>query len=530
MSQNVTGQGARFFQILRILVKNGAHKGMDPVKFREILEDLGPTYVKIGQIMATRQDMFSQRYCKELEKLRSDARPVPFETVTAVIEEAYGKPWNETFASIEEEPIGCASIAQVHKARLTDGTDVVIKVQRPGIYQEMEADVKLIRKAAGLLKISEVFSSVVDVDTVIDEFWQTARQEMDFSVEAANCIRFEQENKGFAYIGACKAYPGLAARHVMVMDYVAGFEIGQTDELEAAGYDRKEIAARLTQNYLHQVLDDGFFHADPHAGNLRILDGRIVYIDFGMMGTLTDRDKKIMKDAILALSRRDTPALCDAILALGKPVRRPNYTQFSQDIETYVNTYCDTSLQDINLTVMVQQMFNICHIHGIRLPKGISMLARSLVTMEGTLQMLDPETNVMKIVSASKTDLLDKDWSKEFQQMILQIHAGAHSLLTLPVQTSAVLHQIQKGQAKINLELLGSGEPIANLDRMINRIVVCVLIAALLMSSSIICTTDLKPKFLDIPLLGLAGYFIAFCMSLWLFVKMLFLHQKNKPF
>lgn len=520
----------RLGQILRILKKHKVTQGMDPVKFRQILEDLGPTYVKIGQIMATRQDIFSQRYCSELEKLRSDVKPMPFETVKEVLTEAYGPDLDKVFTRIDETPLGSASIAQVHKAWLKDGPMVVVKVQRPGIYQEMEEDIRLLRKASGILKLSDVFSSVVDVNVVLDEFWTSAQQEMDFTNEAQNAIRFRRDYEDCAWLSAPVVYEDLTSRKVMVMEYISGCEIDDDARLDAEGYDRHEIAMRLGTNYITQITDFGFFHADPHSGNIRVRDGQIVYIDFGMMGTLTDRDRRLMKQAIKALAVRDTLKLTDTILTLGVVKRPPDYANLTQSIEEYVSIYCENSLEDIDLPAMVQDLFTICHEYGIALPKGISMLARSLVTFEGTIEVLDPSTNAMKIISTQKASLLSSDWGRDLQHVLTRLQADADHMLNMPVQLSDILSMVRRGQLKVNLDLQGADSTIANFDRMINRIIVCLLIVALLMSSSIICTTKMKPEFLGIPLLGFAGFFIAFCMSMWLFVKMLFLHQKNKPF
>ncbi|WP_300914298.1 ABC1 kinase family protein [Faecalibaculum rodentium] len=520
----------RLGQILRILKKHKVTRGMDPVKFRQILEDLGPTYVKIGQIMATRQDIFSQRYCSELEKLRSDVKPMPFETVKEVLTEAYGPDLDKVFTRIDETPLGSASIAQAHKAWLKDGPMVVVKVQRPGIYQEMEEDIRLLRKASGILKLSDVFSSVVDVNVVLDEFWTSAQQEMDFTNEAQNAIRFRRDYEDCAWLSAPVVYEDLTSRKVMVMEYISGCEIDDDARLDAEGYDRHEIAMRLGTNYITQITDFGFFHADPHSGNIRVRDGQIVYIDFGMMGTLTDRDRRLMKQAIKALAVRDTLKLTDTILTLGVVKRPPDYANLTQSIEEYVSIYCENSLEDIDLPAMVQDLFTICHEYGIALPKGISMLARSLVTFEGTIEVLDPSTNAMKIISTQKASLLSSDWGRDLQHVLTRLQADADHMLNMPVQLSDILSMVRRGQLKVNLDLQGADSTIANFDRMINRIIVCLLIVALLMSSSIICTTKMKPEFLGIPLLGFAGFFIAFCMSMWLFVKMLFLHQKNKPF
>ena len=520
----------RLGQILRILKKHKVTRGMDPVKFRQILEDLGPTYVKIGQIMATRQDIFSQRYCSELEKLRSDVKPMPFETVKEVLTEAYGPDLDKVFTRIDETPLGSASIAQVHKAWLKDGPMVVVKVQRPGIYQEMEEDIRLLRKASGILKLSDVFSSVVDVNVVLDEFWTSAQQEMDFTNEAQNAMRFRRDYEDCAWLSAPVVYEDLTSRKVMVMEYISGCEIDDDARLDAEGHDRHEIAMRLGTNYITQITEFGFFHADPHSGNIRVRDGQIVYIDFGMMGTLTDRDRRLMKQAIKALAVRDPLKLTDTILTLGVVKRPPDYANLTQSIEEYVSIYCENSLEDIDLPAMVQDLFTICHEYGIALPKGISMLARSLVTFEGTIEVLDPSTNAMKIISTQKASLLSSDWGRDLQHVLTRLQADADHMLNMPVQLSDILSMVRRGQLKVNLDLQGADSTIANFDRMINRIIVCLLIVALLMSSSIICTTKMKPEFLGIPLLGFAGFFIAFCMSMWLFVKMLFLHQKNKPF
>ena len=501
----------RLGQILRILKKHKVTRGMDPVKFRQILEDLGPTYVKIGQIMATRQDIFSQRYCSELEKLRSDVKPMPFETVKEVLTEAYGPDLDKVFTRIDETPLGSASIAQVHKAWLKDGPMVVVKVQRPGIYQEMEEDIRLLRKASGILKLSDVFSSVVDVNVVLDEFWTSAQQEMDFTNEAQNAIRFRRDYEDCAWLSAPVVYEDLTSRKVMVMEYISGCEIDDDARLDAEGYDRHEIAMRLGTNYITQITDFGFFHADPHSGNIRVRDGQIVYIDFGMMGTLTDRDRRLMKQAIKALAVRDTLKLTDTILTLGVVKRPPDYANLTQSIEEYVSIYCENSLEDIDLPAMVQDLFTICHEYGIALPKGISMLARSLVTFEGTIEVLDPSTNAMKIISTQKASLLSSDWGRDLQHVLTRLQADADHMLNMPVQLSDILSMVRRGQLKVNLDLQGADSTIANFDRMINRIIVCLLIVALLMSSSIICTTKMKPEFLGIPLLGFAGFFIAFC-------------------
>lgn len=521
---------ARFMQILRILRKYQIRKGMDPVKFRRILEDLGPTFVKIGQIMSTRQDMFSERYCKELMKLRSRVTPMSFDTVKEQIEKSYHKPMSEVFSSFEPIPLGSASIAQVHEATLRDGTRVVAKVQRPYIYEWMERDVGLLRKAIRILNLSDIVSSVVDLNMVIDEFWTAAKQEMDFTNEAAFAKRFRKTYEDCNFIDAPQIIDAFTTKEVLVMEYIDGYEINDVHTLEKEGYDVKEIADKLAYNYISQIIEHGFFHADPHSGNIRIRQDKIVWIDFGMMGILENRDRQIMKQAIRALALGDVANVVDSILAIGIVQKEIDYIAFTNAIESFMAQYMGESFADMDLAKMVQDIFTICHQFRIGLPKGISMLARSMMTMNGTLINLDPTTSMAKIVSQHKATLTQIDPSKEIQKTIKRSIEGLSRSLDLPVQTSDVLKLIQHGQIKVNLNLMGSDAPIAKIDRMVNRLIVCILIAALLVGSCLICTTDMEPHIMGIPAIGFFMLLIALVMSIWLFIKMFFLHRKNKAF
>ena len=516
---------ARFAQIVSILRKHHIQKGMDPVKFRMILEDLGPTFVKIGQIMSTRQDLFSQRYCKELMKLRSQVTPMPFSTIQQIIKDTYGDMFDEEFESIDEVCLGSASIAQVHAATLKTKERVVLKVQRPKIYEWMERDVALLRKAIKILNLSDIVSSVVDLDMVIDEFWYTAKQEMDFTIEAQFAKRFKDEYKDCKFID-----DEYTRKNILVMEYVDGVEITDSKKLDELGYNRSEIADKLAFNYISQIIENGFFHADPHSGNLRIRDNQIVWIDFGMMGLLDVNERETMKSAVRAIALKDTQKLVDCILIIGDCKKEIDYSAFCNDMEKFMNQYLSVPYAEIDVAKLVQDMFSICHVYSISLPKGISMLARSMMTIEGTLTALDPNMNTMKIAMSHKSSLTQIDWEKEIKSGIKRsVDALSHSI-DIPVQASDVLRMVQRGQIKVNLNLMGSQAPLAKIDQMVNRLIVCVLIAALVVGSSLICTTKMKPMIMGIPAIGFIGYIIAIGMSVWLFFKMLFLHRKNKSF
>ena len=292
-----TAHKSRLREITAVLKKHGITRGLTPEKVRLILEDLGPTFIKIGQIMSMHSDILPKRYCDELMRLCYDVAPMPFKEVTEVIEAAYGCPFFDVFSEIDEKPLGSASIAQVHRAMLLDGSRVVVKVQRKDIYETMARDIALLHKAVKLVPPVSI-KGMVDLDMVLDELWAVTREEMNFLTEAANMEEFAKNNQDVAYVDVPKIYQEYTTMHVLVMEYVDGCEISDKEYLTENGYDLKEIGSKLVDNYIKQVMDDGFFHADPHPGNVKIRDGKIVWMNMRMMGRLTDRDRGLIGHAI----------------------------------------------------------------------------------------------------------------------------------------------------------------------------------------------------------------------------------------
>ena len=308
---------ARLKEITAVLRRHQITRGVTPEKLRAILEELGPTYVKLGQIMSLHSDVLPQRYCDELMKLTSEVTPMPFEEVEEVINRSYREDWHQIFATIEKETLGSASIAQVHKAKLLDGRDVIVKVERKGIYDIMARDIGLLKRAVGILPPVGGLKNVVDFEMVLDELWATAQEEMDFLKEAANMEEFTRNNQGIRYIRCPKLYHEYTTSRVLVMEYIGGCPVDDKESLLAEGYDLGEIGRKLVNNYVKQVMEDGFFHADPHPGNVKVLDGKIVWIDMGMMGRLTNRDRNLMARAVRSIAVGDIAVLEATILELG---------------------------------------------------------------------------------------------------------------------------------------------------------------------------------------------------------------------
>ena len=529
-NEGILSSKRRLAQIISILKKHQVSKGVNPVKFREILEDLGPTFVKIGQIMSSRQDMFSERYCHELIKLRDNVLPMSMESVRRVIESEYQQPLEEVFEKFEVTPLGSASIAQVHHATLKNGKEIVVKVQRPNIYETMERDIALIRKASKLLHLNEVLGSVVDINIVLDEFWHTAKEEMDFLNEARFAKKFARLNEQLKYIDTPKIEDAYTTSKVLVMEYIDGYELDDFEKLKQEGYDRNEIAQKLAENYIKQIVDDGFFHADPHLGNVRIRDGQIVWIDFGMMGILQSQDRDLMKNAVLAIADNDTQKLVDVILTLGIHDSRIDYALFYDDIESFMRRYLHMELAEINLGIATQEVFTIAHKHRISMPKGVSMLARGLVTIESTMTVIDPTINIVQIAANHVASRMVKklDLKHEAVTNTKLIYDAFSYGTKLPVQLYDVIQMIMKGRLKVNLDVMGSDVPMAAINHMVNKLTVGIVSAGLLMASSLLCTTQMTPQVFGIPAIGFIGYITAILLGCWLLYAVLKEHKKNK--
>ena len=276
-AQGLTGDTKRLLEIVKVMSKYKVMQGFDPDKLCEMLKELGPTFVKLGQLLSMHPEIIPMEYCKKLESLRTDASTLVTAQIREIISEEYGKPWNAVFERILPIPLGAASIAQVHEAILLDGTHVAVKVQRPDIYDKMERDVRLIKKALDIVKFKSI-NNVMNLCDCIDEMWLVAQEEMAFFREAENIRTIRRNNEGVQYVYCPRVYDELTTKNVLVMEYIGGFELNNTEEMRRQGYNVHEVCTKFINNYIKQFAEDRFFHADPHPGNIRVQDGRIVWL------------------------------------------------------------------------------------------------------------------------------------------------------------------------------------------------------------------------------------------------------------
>ena len=512
---------ARLKEITAVLRRHQVTRGVTPEKLRAILEELGPTYVKLGQIMSLHSDVLPQRYCDELMKLTSEVTPMPFETVEEVINRSYREDWHNIFSSIDRETLGSASIAQVHKARLLDGTDVIVKVERKGIYDIMARDIGLLKRAVGILPPVGGLKNVVDLEMVLDELWSTAQEEMDFLKEASNMEEFTRNNQGIRYIRCPKLYHEYTTSRVLVMEYIGGCPVDDKETLLAEGYDLGEIGRKLVNNYIKQVLEDGFFHADPHPGNVKVMDGKIVWIDMGMMGRLSYRDRNLMAQAVRAIAVGDIAMLEATITELGEIQGKVDSGKLYGELRDLMDRYGNASMGSIDAVEFFKDTMEVMKNNSIKLPHGMTMLVRGLTQMQGVLLGISPDINMAEIAAARlKEEMMQNfDFRAEAGKAGRRIYKAVGRTLDIPPLVKIALEEYLKGQSRINMELDSTKKFSDLMRRLVRNLVMGLWVMALLISSSIICTTDMKPRILGIPALGFFGYVLAFIICLYVFIR-----------
>lgn len=477
----------RLRQIIKILLKHKLNKGLSPAKVRETIEELGPTYVKIGQIMSTREDMIPKEYCVEFEKLKENVCPLPYETIKDVIETELGKKVSEVFSSIDEKPLGSASIGQVHRAKLLDGNDVVLKVMRPGIHEVVDLDFALLQKA---LKYADFFSETSElesIEVILSETYAAMQLEMDFTNELNNLLVMAKNNQDLKYIGFPTPYPEYSTHHLLVMEYIEGIRIDDVNALEAKGYDPKEICTKLVDNFVSQIIDQGVFHADPHNGNIVVKDGKIVWLDLGMIGRISASDQQVYKRAIKSVLEGDVYEIKNIILSIGVCHTSINHARLYQDIEVMINRYVSMNINEMDLGVIMEEVLGIARSHSISLPKGMTMLGRSVIIIQKVVAILDPEANLMNIFGTHiKTSFSeDFDIKKRAPEIAKKIYRSISKSAEIPSQVYDLLNLTIKGQKTQNIEIVNLKENVNRVSRVANRLIIGLIISSMTLALGI---------------------------------------------
>lgn len=525
------GKIKRLGQITRIVEQFDVLHGLTPVKMRLMFEALGPTFVKVGQILSMRSEILPQSFCDELAKLRADADPMPYSTVLDVLAAEYGRPADEVFAHIDPKPLGSASLAQVHRATLKTGEDVAIKVQRPGVRETMAQDVSIMRSIAKAATKVIRTSQIVDLKGVVEELWDTFESETDFLIEARNLAEFKRFSVRFKYMDCPTVYAELCTEHVAVMEYIDGISVSHPGQLIDAGYDLKEIGTKLVDNYATQILDDGFFHADPHPGNILIRGGQIVLIDLGMTGRLDQRTRTVLKEMIFAVAKQDSPALAEGLLRFAGTEADPeDYPALLADLDVIVKEFGTVDLAELDIAAFLTALTQMAGRHNIEVPSTVTTVGRALVTLEGLLDEFIPDVNMIEIISdhIATSKSLKNATKDEIKSLGVEGHQALHATLGTMTELKTVARMLTRGQLRVNMELVGSEEPFQLLSDMVNRLTMALIVVGLFVGSSIVYYAGMKPIIFGIPVIGFMGYVVAFALGVWIVIDIYLKGRKTK--
>lgn len=489
-----------------------------PVRIRLAMEELGPTFVKLGQLLSTRVDMFPPQWITEFEKLHNHVPPVAYEALQPLLVEALGGEPDEIFARFDTVPIAAASIAQVHRACLKDGTRVVVKIRRPGIEDIVHADVRILDHIARLLVSEMPETRRYDPVHIIAQFRRSLQRELDLAREARTMVQFARQFTDDATVKIPQVFWQYASAQLNVQEELMGVIGADPAKLVEAGLDPMILSQRGADAVLHMILEQGHFHADPHPGNVIFMQGNVIgMIDFGMVGVLTDLRRNQIVDLLHAFINNDETGFLQ-VLQDWAGENDADETQLAAEVAELMLVYDDLQLKDLDLASLLNDITSLLRDNNLVLPADLSLLFKTLITLEGLGRQLNPDFRMVDRVAPFVKKIVLARY--EPQAMWLRGRQSAlealHVLSNLPHDFSRLLRQARRGRLRIDFDLKRLDHFGQQLDRASNRITMGILTASLVVGSSIIMTVSGGPQLFGLPLFGLLGFLIAFVNSLWI--------------
>ncbi|HON23399.1 MAG TPA: AarF/UbiB family protein [Syntrophales bacterium] len=490
-------------------------------RIRMVCEELGPTFVKMGQVLSTRPDLIPIEMVEELSKLQDDVQPFPFAEAKTIIEEELQAPLEEIFSTFDETPIAAASIAQVHRAALITGEDVAVKIQRPGISKTIGQDIGILFQLAGLLEHYIEELRLYRPSRIVDEFARTIRKEINFHLEASHAERFARQFRDNPAIYVPRVFRHASTERLLTMEYIEGIKINDIALLEAKGYNLTLLAARGTDLILEQVFIHGFFHADPHPGNMFVLPGNVICtLDFGMMGHLDARDREHFTEFIMGYIHRDIPKITDAVLKVVEFHQEPDRRLLERDIATFADLHLYKPLKDVRVGAILEDLIDLTSRHQLRLPPDIFFMIKAMTQVESIGLQLDPDFDITVRVRPFIKRLITERLQPK--QLLLQAFESTTELLghlrDLPEDLLVTLRQVRQGKLQIGFEHRGLEHLIFELNRSSNRLAFALIIAAIVIGSSFILAAEIGPSFFGLSVIGLLGFSLAGFLGLALLI------------
>ncbi len=495
-----------------------------PERLRRAFEELGPTFVKLGQILSTRPDFVPEAFIKELSKLQYGVGPISFEEVIQVVESELRTSYKDFFRTINRRPLGAASIAQVHKARLRDGSVVVVKVQRPGIEEIVQVDLEIMAYVASLIEDHVEGWKLHRPVRIMQEFAKVTRQELDFRQEAGHIDRFAWQFEGEENLFVPRVYREASTSRLLTMDYVGGTKFSELAQQEAPVENGEEMATKLTDLIMRQVFSHGFFHADPHPGNIHLLDdGRVCFLDYGMMGFLDERSREAFVDLVRAIATRNERNVTSALLRMTDEAGDSPRPGLEGEIADFMHQHLFRPLGQLDAGLMFSQLLGITTKYELRVAPSYFVMLKCLSLTESMVKSLHPEHDVIGQAGPILRGIrLRRMHPQRVSESLLEFGLEVSGLMReLPSEVRRMLGLVKRGDAKVVFRHDGLEPAVQAWDRVSNRISFAMVLASLIVGSSLIIHAGVPPTWEGVSIIGVAGFFVAALMGLLLVIAIL---------
>lgn len=493
-------------------------------RVRMALEELGPTYIKLGQVLSTRPDLIPVDFINELSKLQDDVPPCSYDEMRGVIASELGRQPTELFDRFDETPLASASIGQVYRATLMDGETVAVKVQRPGIRKIIEVDLEIMLHLATLMERHLEEMALHRPVRIVEEFAKTLEREIDYTIEAANMERVARQFLEDATVYVPKVFRDVSTARVLTMEFVEGIKISDVARLDASGLDRKIITARGADFYLKQIFDYGFFHADPHPGNIFVLpDNVICLLDFGMVGSVDRQTREDFVELLDSVINEDETRACQVLLKLAIWDDEPDLRSLERDVAVFIGQHVYRPLRQIKIDKLLQDLLGIASRHRLGIPPDLFLMMKALGTIEGVALSLDPEFNMIAQTEPFiETVKLSRFYPHRIAGDVIRLASDMLQFAKqFPRDMLEISRLIRQKKLTFRIEHQGLDDMLATHDRISNRISFSILIAALIIGSALIVISKTPPLFYGISLIGIIGFLAAAIMGIWLLIAIL---------
>ncbi|MBN1364820.1 MAG: AarF/ABC1/UbiB kinase family protein [Syntrophaceae bacterium] len=515
-------------QVLSRKKRENVEKLSRAERLRLLFEELGPSFIKFAQVLSTRPDIIPADVIKEFEKLQDEVPPFSYAEAKEMIEADLHDNIENIFFTFDETPIASASIAQVHKAVLNNGDIVAVKIQRPGIRKIIEVDLEIMLHLATLMEKNIEEIALQKPTQIIEEFTRTLERELDFTTEAASMERTAIQFMDDETIYIPKIYSDFSTERILTMEYVEGIKVSEVEKLKEAGLDLKIITYRGAYFVMKQVFEFGFFHADPHPGNVFVLPGNIICpLDFGMTGSVDTRQRILFVDIMESLALKDAEKCAHLMLELGEHVEEPDMRVFKKQIEDFMGRYLYKPLQQLDVTRLLQDLLEVATQNKLRIPPVIFLMIKAFAAMEGVARVLDPEFDMITFSAPfiRRAKLAQFAPAKIAKSILTTFSESAHLIESLPREILHMIQVIRNNKMTVNMAMPGISEVQRSMNQISNRLAFSIVIAALIIGSASLLASDTPPVIFGISLVGMLGFSIAGLLGVWLLIAILRRHM-----